>query len=136
MTRRTSSQRAYAVIRVEHLEHTTPPPAPVDPRLSVTVKEVVLSQAVAEAEVARLSDLNEGKKCSYHWQATHLFLDGGSFAAGPPTESWSLWRQDDNGNSFMISAGHSREEAEALRAEYESRGHKQMYWISADLPAV
>jgi hypothetical protein len=52
----------------------------------------------------------------------------------PPVDPlWELWRQDDNGNRFLVSAGHSRAEADRLAADFEARGHKQMYWVS---PAV
>jgi catechol 2,3-dioxygenase-like lactoylglutathione lyase family enzyme len=44
--------------------------------------------------------------------------------------TWAVWRQDDNGNRFLISAGHTREEAERLCNEFEARGHKQLYWVS------
>ncbi len=45
---------------------------------------------------------------------------------------WSVWRQDDNGNRTVISRGHAREEAEQLVRAFEARGHKQLYWASAD----
>ncbi|MFT3765666.1 MAG: VOC family protein [Minicystis sp.] len=48
----------------------------------------------------------------------------------PVDAAWAVWRQDDNGNRFLISAEHTREEAERLRDEYEARGHKQLYWVS------
>jgi hypothetical protein len=47
-----------------------------------------------------------------------------------PPSSWTVWRQDDAGNRFEVSRGHSREEALRLVAAYESRGHKQRYWAS------
>ena len=48
------------------------------PEDRVTVKEVVCSQALAEAEVARLNALTEGKDVRYWWQATRLFPEGRS----------------------------------------------------------
>jgi len=54
--------------------------------------------------------------------------------ASPPTEripekpSWSIWRQDDNGNVALVKAGLTRTEALQLIAEYEAKGHKQTYW--------
>ena len=59
-------------------------------------------------------------------------------AAAPHRDSgapgtWTVWRQDDSGNRFLISSGHSRDEAEHIVREFESRGHKQTYWVS---PAV
>jgi hypothetical protein len=46
--------------------------------------------------------------------------------------TWALWRQDDNGNQFRISGGHTREEADRLCGEFEARGHKQLYWVSPE----
>jgi hypothetical protein len=42
--------------------------------------------------------------------------------------NWSIWRQDDNGNVSLVKAGLKRTEALLLIAEYESKGHKQIYW--------
>lgn len=42
--------------------------------------------------------------------------------------TWSVMRQDDNGNVATVKAGLTREEAFRLAAEYESKGHKQTYW--------
>ncbi|GGN43366.1 hypothetical protein FHR83_001810 [Actinoplanes campanulatus] len=44
---------------------------------------------------------------------------------------WRVWRQDDNGNRFVVARFTSRAEAEKLAAEMESRGHKQLYWVAA-----
>lgn len=46
---------------------------------------------------------------------------------------WSVHRQDDHGNRFIVLAGLSREEAERLVAEFEARGHKQLYWTEPDV---
>lgn len=43
-----------------------------------------------------------------------------------------VMRQDDNGNRFLLARGLSRAEAEALAAEYEARGHKQLYWVESE----
>jgi hypothetical protein len=51
---------------------------------------------------------------------------------GGPRASWSVWRQDDNGNTFLVSSGHTQQDAEALRSELEARGHKQLYWVAQD----
>ncbi len=51
------------------------------------------------------------------------------------TARWSLFRQDDNGHVFLMSTWPSRAEAEAARAAFEARGHKQMYWVSPGEPA-
>ncbi|RKE20945.1 hypothetical protein [Streptomyces sp. TLI_171] len=45
-----------------------------------------------------------------------------------------VMRQDDNGNRFLLARGLGRAEAEALAAEFEARGHKQLYWVEPELP--
>ena len=52
--------------------------------LQVTVKEIVATRELAEAEVARLNALNGSKECRYVWQATRLFPPG---AAAGSSES-------------------------------------------------
>ncbi|HYV36749.1 MAG TPA: hypothetical protein VE988_13665 [Gemmataceae bacterium] len=80
--------QGYAVIRIDGgpVDHPSrvqefmldgvlvPAPGPSN----VTVKEVVASAEEARREVARLNALNAGKGCRYFWQATRVFLDGGS----------------------------------------------------------
>lgn len=58
-----------------------------------------------------------------------------SVISSPPGEkhsTWQVWRQDDNGNHFLVSAGHRREEANQIAREFEERGHKQMYWTAPE----
>ena len=45
---------------------------------NVTVKQIVMTAEEARDEVIRLNQLNASKGCKYFWQATHLFLNGGS----------------------------------------------------------
>jgi len=44
---------------------------------------------------------------------------------------YELWRQDDNGNRVRIDVFATEAEAEAERAMFEARAHKQMYWVEA-----
>lgn len=44
---------------------------------------------------------------------------------------YELWRQDDNGGSFLMQTFDNEEEALATQHLYEARGHKQIYWITA-----
>ncbi|HWL35056.1 MAG TPA: hypothetical protein VNQ77_02575 [Frankiaceae bacterium] len=55
----------FAVIRLDAFQ------AP-ESRSRVTVKEIVRTQAEAEAEVERLNRLNGDKDVEYSWQATRL----------------------------------------------------------------
>jgi hypothetical protein len=47
-----------------------------------------------------------------------------------PQESWQLWRQDDNGNRFLVAASENRACLERQQRELEQGGHKQSYWIT------
>jgi hypothetical protein len=49
--------------------------------------------------------------------------------ATPAEGAWELWRQDDNGNRFVITRFHSAEAAEAEQRRFEALGHKQTYWV-------
>lgn len=45
---------------------------------------------------------------------------------------WRVWRQDEHGNRFEVSRGHSEDEARRRAAELESRGHKQGYGVEPE----
>ena len=47
-------------------------------------------------------------------------------------QTWAVHRQDDNGNCFVVETGLSREEAERRAAEFQARGHKQLYWAEPE----
>ncbi len=42
---------------------------------------------------------------------------------------WKLWRQDDNGVRVLIACFEDQEAAREALARFESRHHKQTYWI-------
>lgn len=46
--------------------------------------------------------------------------------------SWTVWRQDDNVNVFVVARHLSKEDADRLVAEYEAKKHKQMYWAERE----
>ncbi|WP_316526503.1 SPOR domain-containing protein [Kitasatospora brasiliensis] len=46
--------------------------------------------------------------------------------------TYRLMRQDDNGNRFLVAKGLDPAEARRLAAEFEARGHKQLYWAEPD----
>ena len=52
----------------------------------------------------------------------------------PDDAAWSVWRQDDNGNQFLVESGLDQESAQELMETYEKRAHKQVYWISQSPP--
>ena len=45
--------------------------------------------------------------------------------ADPAPANWSVWRTDDNGNTFLVRAGLTLR----LVAEFTARGHKQLYFV-------
>lgn len=49
-----------------------------------------------------------------------------------PRQKWTVHRQDDNGNRFVVQTGLSRLEAEQSVADYERLGHKQLYWTEME----
>jgi hypothetical protein len=42
---------------------------------------------------------------------------------------WELWRQDDNGNRFLIGRFDTADGAEAEQRRFEALAHKQTYWV-------
>lgn len=50
----------------------------------------------------------------------------------PAAVTWTVHRQDDNGNRFVVQKGLTQAEAEQLVAVFEARGHKQLYWAEPD----
>ena len=48
---------------------------------------------------------------------------------------WELWRQDNNGNRFLIGRFDSAAAA-AEQRRFEALGHKQTYWVQAAAAAV
>ncbi len=48
-----------------------------------------------------------------------------------PDEAWSVWRQDDIGNTFLVRTGLTEPEALSLVGQLEEEGHKQTYWAAA-----
>lgn len=56
-----------------------------------------------------------------HWE------DGFSPVAGEP--KYSVWRQDDNGNIFLVKDKLTEIDAFRLVREFEDKGHKQSYWV-------
>ena len=50
--------------------------------------------------------------------------------------TWQVWRQDDNGNRFLVDSFPSRERADRRIAELTQGHHKQAYWISESVEPV
>jgi hypothetical protein len=48
--------------------------------------------------------------------------------------TFELWRQDDNGNRFLVGVFTDRAGAELRLAEFNRNPHKQTYWITEKPP--
>ncbi len=46
--------------------------------------------------------------------------------------NFTVFRQDDNGNKYVVKNGLTEEAAKRLATELESHGHKQLYWVEQD----
>lgn len=46
------------------------------------------------------------------------------------TIRWGVYRQDDNGNVFLVCEFDDEAAARARVAEFEARWHKQTYWYA------
>jgi len=68
----------YAVLRYDGFHR---PDA--SPEVTITVKEIVQTQELAEAEVARLNALVNDSDVRYWWQCTRLFPEGKSAGTNP-----------------------------------------------------
>jgi hypothetical protein len=53
-------------------------------------------------------------------------------SAGIHDDAWTVFRQGDDGNRFVVQTGLTRDEANRLVAELEARGHKQHYWAARE----
>jgi hypothetical protein len=42
---------------------------------------------------------------------------------------WQLWRQDDNGNKFLVGSFPTEESADEKMSELLFGHHKQTYWV-------
>ena len=45
---------------------------------------------------------------------------------------YKVLRQDDNGNTFIVEVGLTKDKATSMVAKHESRSHKQTYWLEVD----
>lgn len=57
----------------------------------------------------------------------------GQNSTPPPSEAtWAVYRIDDNGNQFVVRRRLTADEAKRLVAEFEARGHRQVYWTEQE----
>ncbi len=81
-------------------------------------------QGASELELLRTIASRLGVRWGNDQFGWWAVVQGGSFP------SWTVWRQDDSGNKYQIGANLTEEQARALVADFEARGHKQTYWCS------
>lgn len=52
-------------------------------------------------------------------------------------DKYMIWREDDNGNRFIVRSGiYNAARASLARQALEDRAHKQSYYIAEDTPEV
>lgn len=93
---------------------------------------VYSSKTKAEAAIGRLSKQPGFKDFPDCFHIDEYEIDQDNWCEGFATEKhepiWSVWRQDDNGNVFMVKDGLAEMDALGLVREFERKGHKQSYW--------
>lgn len=50
--------------------------------------------------------------------------------------TWQLWRQDDNGVSYLVETYGTKEAAQEKITELTKCHHKQTYWVSEAIEAI
>lgn len=67
-----------------------------------------------------------------YFNIDEYFVDQDDWEEGSISETYepkySVWRQDDNGNIFLVNDRLTEVDAFRLVREYERKGHKQSYW--------
>lgn len=109
--------------------------APSIGRLGFRIDDVETATSAvlaAGGRIDRAFDAARGSSVVVDPDGTKIELVGDAAATTTSPSRWSVWRQDDNGQRFRISSGHSRVDAERACAEFEAKGHKQLYWVSPD----
>jgi hypothetical protein len=85
---------------------------------------VISVPAVPVARFGLYSSASVGNAPVYRCERSFPFLAAHT--------TWTIHRQDDNGNQFVVQTGLSQEEAERLVATFTARGHKQLYWAERE----
>ncbi len=95
------------------------------------------SKENAQKAIERLSKQPGFKDLPEHFSIDEYIIDQDNWTEGFVTETyesvWSVWRQDDNGNVFLVKNGLREIDAVKLVREFEKEGHKQTYWAKENL---
>jgi len=95
------------------------------------------SKENAEKAIERLSKQPGFKDLPDYFSVDEYVIDKDNWTEGFVTETyepvWSVWRQDDNGNVFLVKNGLAELNALKLVREFEKEDHKQTYWAKESL---
>ncbi len=98
---------------------------------------VYSSRKNAEKAIERLSKQPGFVDWSKYFYIDEYEIDRDNWAEGFVTLThepvWAVWRQDDNGHTFLVRDGLTQLDALKLVREMERKGHKQTYWAKEDL---
>jgi hypothetical protein len=98
---------------------------------------VYSSKKKAQEAIERLSRQPGFKDLPDYFYIDEYEIDQDNWCEGFVIERyepiWSVWRQDDNGNVFMVKNGLTEIDALRLVREFERKGHKQIYWAKENL---
>ena len=93
---------------------------------------VYSSKEKAQEAISRLSLQPGFKDLTEYFFIDEYEIDQDNWCDGFVTEiyepKYSVWRQDDNGNIFLVKDRLTEIDAFRLVREYEKKGHKQSYW--------
>ena len=93
---------------------------------------VYSSREKAQEAIRRLSLQPGFQDFPEHFYIDEYEIDRDNWCEGFVTEmhkpKYSVWRQDDNGNIFLLKDSLTETDALRLVREYEKKGHKQTYW--------
>jgi len=98
---------------------------------------VYSSKEKAEEAIARLSKQPGFKDLPDHFNIDEYKIDQDNWYEGFVTERyepiWSVWRQDHDGNVFIVKNGLTEIDALRLVRGFEKKGHKQSYRAKQNL---
>jgi len=81
---------------------------------------------VDEERLTILADVDDPEHVRYHLKGWGLSLHPRD---PEPDRPWQVWRQDDNGNDFLMMTFATERGAHCIAHLFEARGHKQHYWV-------
>jgi len=98
---------------------------------------VYSSRKNAGEAIRRLRNQPGFKDLPEYFSIDEYVFDQDNWAEGFVAEKyepvWSVWRQDDNGNVFLVKDHLTEIDALRLLRELEGKGHRQTYWAKENL---